>query len=87
MKTLSTAEIEQAKGLEFDAVVVVDPDAVADHRHGLRRLYVAMTRAVQYLAIVRRLDVEKPLIDQARVLDDVFLAGGNVAAHEDLEHL
>ena len=76
-----------AKGLEFDAVVVVDPDAVADHRHGLRRLYVAMTRAVQYLAIVRRLDVEKPLIDQARVLDDVFLAGGNVAAHEDLEHL
>jgi DNA helicase IV len=42
-----------AKGLEFDAVVVVEPAAIAgaDHR-GLRLLYVAMTRPIQHLSIV-----------------------------------
>ncbi len=41
-----------AKGLEFDAVVVVEPDVIADSRSGLRHLYVAMTRAVQQLSLV-----------------------------------
>ncbi|HEX4821316.1 MAG TPA: 3'-5' exonuclease, partial [Acidimicrobiales bacterium] len=48
-----------AKGLEFDAVVVVEPakfvPATGDeHRAGLRLLYVALTRAVQTLTIVHR---------------------------------
>jgi DNA helicase IV len=47
----------EAKGLEFDAVVVVEPakfvPATGDeHRAGLRLLYVALTRAVQTLTIV-----------------------------------
>jgi DNA helicase IV len=54
---------DQAKGLEFDAVVVVEPAAVAaghadptghadaDAR-GLRLLYVALTRAVQELVVI-----------------------------------
>jgi DNA helicase IV len=42
-----------AKGLEFDAVVVVEPAAIAgDDRRGLRMLYVAMTRPIRQLAIV-----------------------------------
>jgi DNA helicase IV len=42
-----------AKGLEFDAVVVVEPSAiVAGSDHGVRLLYVALTRAVQHLTIV-----------------------------------
>ena len=42
-----------AKGLEFDAVVVVEPAAIAgtDNR-GLRLLYVAMTRPIQHLSVV-----------------------------------
>lgn len=40
------------KGLEFDAVVVVEPSEVAGLDSGLRHLYVAMTRAVQHLGIV-----------------------------------
>jgi DNA helicase IV len=42
-----------AKGLEFDAVVVVEPAAIAgtDSR-GLRLLYVAMTRPIQHLSVV-----------------------------------
>ena len=42
-----------AKGLEFDAVIVAEPAAmVAGHPHGIRLLYVALTRAVQELVIV-----------------------------------
>jgi DNA helicase IV len=44
---------EQVKGLEFDGVVVVEPDAILDGTpRGARLLYVAMTRAVQELALV-----------------------------------
>ena len=45
-----------AKGLEFDRVVVLEPAAIAaaepDHRTGLRRLYVVLTRAVTGLTVV-----------------------------------
>jgi DNA helicase IV len=50
---LSLLEPELAKGLEFDAVVVVDPGVVrAIEPHGSRLLYVALTRAVQHLTVV-----------------------------------
>jgi DNA helicase IV len=39
--------------LEFDAVVVVEPAAIAGgDTRGLRLLYVAMTRPIQHLSIV-----------------------------------
>ena len=41
-----------AKGLEFDAVVVVEPAEIAALDNGLRHLYVAMTRAIQHLGVV-----------------------------------
>jgi DNA helicase IV len=42
-----------AKGLEFDAVVVVEPAAIAGATvRGMRLLYVALTRAVQELIVV-----------------------------------
>src|SRR5262245_4859284 len=42
-----------AKGLEFDAVVVVEPALIAaGTARGLRLLYVALTRAVQELVVV-----------------------------------
>jgi superfamily I DNA/RNA helicase len=44
------------KGLEYDHVVVVEPaeivEAEAHHWQGLRRLYVALTRAVSGLTVV-----------------------------------
>jgi DNA helicase IV len=41
-----------AKGLEFDAVIVLEPSEIAAREpHGLRMLFVALTRAVQHLAI------------------------------------
>ena len=45
--------IEDAKGLEFDSVTVVEPMRIATETpQGLRALYVAFTRATQRLAIV-----------------------------------
>ncbi|MEU4477677.1 AAA family ATPase [Micromonospora sp. NPDC023966] len=45
---------EQAKGLEFDSVLVVDPDRiVAESPRGHSDLYVALTRATQRLGILR----------------------------------
>ncbi|TFV86652.1 AAA family ATPase [Blastococcus sp. CT_GayMR16] len=51
-----------AKGLEFDAVVVVDPAAiVAAEPRGLHRLYVVLTRAVSTLVVLHRGDLPAPL--------------------------
>jgi DNA helicase IV len=51
-----------AKGLEFDAVVVVDPAAIAAAEpRGLHRLYVVLTRAVSTLVVLHRGDLPEPL--------------------------
>ncbi|PLW73334.1 helicase, partial [Streptomyces sp. DJ] len=43
----------EAKGLEYDATLVVSPAAVADESPaGLRVLYVALTRATQRLTVL-----------------------------------
>jgi DNA helicase IV len=51
-----------AKGLEFDAVLVLEPAAiVAESVHGVRLLFVALTRAVQHLAIAHATDLPAAL--------------------------
>ncbi|ASN51697.1 AAA family ATPase [Sinomonas sp. R1AF57] len=43
----------EAKGLEFDVVVVLEPAALLDHEHGkVGDLYVAMTRPTQRLRLI-----------------------------------
>jgi hypothetical protein len=60
---------DDAKGLEFDVVVVVEPAAiVAESEHGLRSLYVALTRCTSRLALVH-----------ARPLPEVLGLGGTAA--------
>ncbi len=45
--------VSQAKGLEFDSVLIVDPAQIlADSPHGLSELYVALTRATQRLGVL-----------------------------------
>ncbi|WP_030810961.1 HelD family protein [Streptomyces sp. NRRL F-2799] len=57
----------EAKGLEYDATVVVSPAEIADESPaGLRVLYVALTRATQQLTVVSG-DRDEP--DGARVPD------------------
>jgi hypothetical protein len=58
--TLVTASA--VKGLEFDAVVVVEPAAIAGtDARGLRLLYVAMTRPIRHLSIVHSEPLPQPL--------------------------
>ena len=53
-----------AKGLEFDGVIVVEPGEIAaSHPHGMRLLFVALTRAVQHLAIAYTSDLPSELRD------------------------
>jgi DNA helicase IV len=41
-----------AKGMEYDAVVLVEPGEVAVDASGVRTLYVALSRATQRLTTV-----------------------------------
>jgi hypothetical protein len=50
----------EAKGLEWDAVVVVDPDGIAAEPRGWNGLYVAMTRCTQELVRVAVEPDEEP---------------------------
>ncbi|ADD41844.1 HelD family protein [Stackebrandtia nassauensis] len=53
-ESVTVLAVRDAKGLEFDAVIVVDPDAiVAESGRGHSDLYVALTRATQRLGILR----------------------------------
>jgi DNA helicase IV len=45
--------VRQAKGLEFDYVLIADPGQIlAESPRGLSDLYVALTRATQRLGVV-----------------------------------
>jgi hypothetical protein len=49
---LMLVPVTLAKGLEFDHVVLVEPSRIATgEAYGLRRLYVALTRAVSRLTV------------------------------------
>jgi DNA helicase IV len=50
---IAVVEVSDAKGLEFDAVVLVQPESwLSTGERGLRELYVALTRATQRLDVV-----------------------------------
>lgn len=47
---------EESKGLEFDAVVVVEPASILELAQGDKLLYVALTRTVHHLDVILRED-------------------------------
>jgi DNA helicase IV len=50
---LTLVPVTLAKGLEYDHVILVEPAKIATgEAHGLRRLYVALTRAVSRLEVI-----------------------------------
>ncbi|GAA0810082.1 DNA helicase [Spirilliplanes yamanashiensis] len=54
--------VKQAKGLEFDAVLLVEPDRiVADSPRGLSDLYVAVTRTTNRLGVLHTAALPKEL--------------------------
>ncbi|GID92685.1 DNA helicase [Amorphoplanes digitatis] len=54
--------VRQAKGLEFDSVIVVEPDRIlAESPRGLSDLYVAVTRSTLALGVLHTADLPKVL--------------------------
>jgi DNA helicase IV len=52
----------EAKGLEFDQVIVLEPTAIVESEPvGLRRLYVVLTRAVSHLTVLHSRDLPDAL--------------------------
>jgi len=61
-QSLTVVPVSMIKGLELDGVVVVEPsEIVGVDDHGMRALYVALTRSTQRLSVVHRLDLPEPL--------------------------
>ena len=61
-RSVAVVDPPTAKGLEFDAVVVVEPARfLAEEAGGARLLYIAMTRCVQHLSVVHAEDLPAPL--------------------------
>uniref|UniRef100_UPI0032EE5CAA HelD family protein n=1 Tax=Parafrigoribacterium soli TaxID=3144663 RepID=UPI0032EE5CAA len=51
-KAIVVLSPQESKGLEFDAVVLVDPAGIASSQRGAAALYVAMTRPTQRLTLI-----------------------------------
>src|SRR3954453_10128520 len=81
---INVVSSQEAKGLEFDAVVVVEPEhVVAGDDRGHRMLYIALTRTTGHLDIIALGD-PLPLTTHAPPLllftPDPFDAGGSSPA-------
>ena len=60
--SLTVVPVSVVKGLELDGVVVVEPlDIVESQEHGLRLLYVALTRSTQRLTVVHARDLPRSM--------------------------
>jgi len=63
--------VKQAKGLEFDAVLVADPQRILDDSpSGLNDLYVALTRATQTLGVIHEGPLP-PVLGRLRTLNQL----------------
>lgn len=74
----------ETKGLEFDAVLVVEPERIlADGARGASELYVALTRATQRLGVVHRGPLPPALGD----LGDARIRPASAADVTDVERI
>ncbi|MFF3322134.1 ATP-binding domain-containing protein [Streptomyces sp. NPDC002889] len=63
LRAVSVLAAAEAKGMEFDHVLVVEPTAIADSGPaGLRRLYVALTRSTQSLTVFHTAPLPEALV-------------------------
>jgi DNA helicase IV len=71
-RAVTVVPVSVVKGLELDGVVVVEPARiVTDEAHGLRALYVALTRSTQRLTVVHTADLPSALHQH----DELAIAG------------
>ena len=59
---MTLVAVSVVKGLELDGVIVVEPRRiVSDIEHGMRALYVALTRSTQRLTVVHADELPAPM--------------------------
>lgn len=66
MRSVNLVTPEASKGLEFESVVVVDPQSVLDQDNGARLLYITLTRTT------KRLDILAPSGEIPEIIADAF---------------
>ncbi|WP_406418055.1 AAA family ATPase [Streptomyces sp. NBC_00873] len=65
-QAVSVLAAAQAKGMEYDHVLVVEPATIADRGpSGLRQLYIALTRSTQSLTVLHTAPLPEALTDTA----------------------
>ncbi|WFB10537.1 AAA family ATPase [Streptomyces sp. LX-29] len=79
-EAVSVLAAEQAKGMEYDHVLVVEPTTIADRGPaGLRQLYVALTRSTQSLTVLHTAPLPEALTgsrgDEAPAVSDARAEG------------
>jgi DNA helicase IV len=57
---IAVINVDEARGLEFDSVVIAEPSAIVSD-YGLRGLYVALTRSTQRLVVVHAAELPAAL--------------------------
>jgi DNA helicase IV len=62
---VTVVSVESVKGLEFDAVIVVEPAQIVEEEGSLRSLYVALTRPTRRLTVVHARPLPLPLAEAA----------------------
>jgi superfamily I DNA/RNA helicase len=59
-RRVTVVGVRDCKGIEFDAVVIVEPAAIVEE-HSMRALYVALTRSTQLLTVIHALPLPSEL--------------------------
>lgn len=76
-ETVSVLAATQAKGMEYDHVLVVEPATLAERGPaGLRQLYVALTRSTQSLTVLHTAALPAALVGSGGAEDTVAPAAG-----------
>ncbi|MFJ8011670.1 UvrD-helicase domain-containing protein [Streptomyces sp. NPDC096339] len=74
-RAISVIAAAQAKGMEFDHVLVLDPTTIADRGPaGLRQLYVALTRSTQSVSVLHTSPLPAALLPVADAPDSADAA-------------
>ncbi|MFI7099786.1 ATP-binding domain-containing protein [Streptomyces sp. NPDC050161] len=87
-EAVSVLAASQAKGMEYDHVLVVEPATIADRGPaGLRRLYVALTRSTQSLTVLHTSPLPEILTTTDHTTEPPPDAPGPGTAPEDLPEI
>ncbi|MFF0133791.1 HelD family protein [Streptomyces mirabilis] len=85
---VSVLAAAQAKGMEYDHVLVVEPATIANRGPaGLRQLYVALTRSTQSLTVLHTSPLPEALTDTTRTTEPGPAESGPGMADGDLPEI